>query len=88
MVIYLVQIEPKIGFETEKVKDGYRHCGYLPQPPKSPVHKEQEKARAGGLFVDHPGYYKAFWQPMPNPFPRKRPMVCARITISTGLDDP
>jgi len=34
-VIYLVQIEPKIGVETEKVKDGYRQCGYLPQPPTS-----------------------------------------------------
>jgi len=30
--IYLVQIEPKFGVETEKFKDGYRQCGYLPQP--------------------------------------------------------
>ena len=35
-VIHMVQIEPKNGFETEKVKDGYRLCGYLPQPPTSP----------------------------------------------------
>ena len=34
-VVHLVQIEPKNGFETEKVKDGYRQCGYLPQPPTS-----------------------------------------------------
>ena len=34
-VIYLVQIEPKNGFETEKVKKGYRQCGYLPQSPTS-----------------------------------------------------
>jgi len=34
-VIDLVQIEPKNGFETEKVKKGYRQCGYLPQPPTS-----------------------------------------------------
>ena len=37
MVIYLVQIEAKNGFETEKVKDGYRQCGYLPLPPTSPL---------------------------------------------------
>jgi len=36
-VIHLVQIEPKNGFETETVKDGYRLCGYLPQPPTSRV---------------------------------------------------
>ena len=36
-VFYLVQIEPKNGFETETVKDGYRLCGYLPQPPTSRV---------------------------------------------------
>ena len=35
-VIDLVQIEPKNGFETDKVKDGYRLCGCLPQPPTSP----------------------------------------------------
>ena len=35
-VSYLVLIEPKNGFETEKVKDGYRQCGYLPLPPTSP----------------------------------------------------
>ena len=34
-VIYLVQIEPKNGFKTEKVKDRYRECGYLPLPPTS-----------------------------------------------------
>jgi len=34
-VIYLVQIEPKNGFETDKTKDGYRLCGYLPQPRTS-----------------------------------------------------
>ena len=32
--ILLVQIEPKNGFETEKVKKGYRQCGYLPQPSR------------------------------------------------------
>ena len=37
-VIYLVQIEPKNGFETGKVKDGYQQCGYLPQPPTSWSH--------------------------------------------------
>ena len=31
----LVQIEPKIGFESETVKNGYRQSGYLPPPPKS-----------------------------------------------------
>ena len=38
-VIYLVQIEPKNRFETEKVKDGYRQCGYLPLPPTSPSYR-------------------------------------------------
>jgi len=28
----------KNGFEAEKVKDGYRQCGYLPQPPTSHEH--------------------------------------------------
>ena len=37
-VIYLVQIEPKNGFEAEKVKDGYRQCGDLPQHPTSHEH--------------------------------------------------
>ena len=34
----LVQIEPKNGFETEKVQDGYRNPGSLPLTPTSPSH--------------------------------------------------
>jgi len=45
-VIYLVQIEPNNRFETEKVKKGYRHCGYLPQTPTSQPNIQQ-------LFMSH-----------------------------------
>jgi len=42
-VDYLVQIEPKNGFETEKViKDGYPQCGYLPQPLTSSRNTQRE----------------------------------------------
>ena len=36
LTVYVVQIEPKNGFETEKVKEGYQQCGYLPQAGQAP----------------------------------------------------
>ena len=53
-VNYLVQIEPKNGFETEKViKDGYRQCGYLPQPLTSSRNTQREtpKQKIQNMFI-------------------------------------
>jgi len=52
-VIHLVQIESRNGLETDKVKDGYRLCGFLPQPPTS--HLDIGQFGRGGAAVSVSG---------------------------------
>jgi len=67
VTVYVVQIEPKNGFETEKVKEGYQQCGYLPQAGPAP--------NVSGRNV----IYLAFWENMlQNSLPHRGGRECGK----------